>query len=84
MERVAHRFQTAESNLSDASGSSRSFDFRVRMFEDDGRHLLWEDQFAQGEAGDLAQSKSESTEEKAVELPTWSIQPLQQMLRELI
>ena len=54
------------------------------MFEDDGRHLLWEDQFAQGEAGDLAQSKSESTEEKAVELPTWSIQPLQQMLRELI
>lgn len=86
MERIADRLQGAESDLSGTAGLSPSFDFRVRMFEDDGRHLLWEDQFAQGEAEDSAQSESESESagEKAVELPTWSVQPWRQMLRELI
>lgn len=79
MERVADRLSAEDSA---ASGLSRSFDFRIRMFEADGRRLLWEDQFAQHDAEDEAQP--ESVEERAVELPTWSGQPGRQMLRELI
>lgn len=82
MERIADRLQTAESDQSGVPGLSRSFDFRVRMFEADGGRLLWEDQFSQSEAEDVAQS--ESAEEKAVELPTWSGPSWRQMLQELI
>lgn len=79
MERVADRLSGEDSA---ASGLSRSFDFRIRMFEAGGRHLLWEDQFARHDAEDDAQP--ESVEDRAVELPTWSGQPGRQMLRELI
>lgn len=79
MERIADR-HPAEDHA--ASGLSRFFDFRIRMVENDGRHVLWEDQFAQGEAEDLAQP--ESVEEKALELPTWSGLHGRQALRELI
>lgn len=78
MERIVDR-QPGED--SDASGLSRSFDFRIRMFEDDGRHMLWEDQFAQRDEEDVAQT--ESVEERAVELPTWSGQPDRQLRWEL-
>ena len=79
MERIADRHLIDDN---DGAGLSRSFDFRIRMFEADGRHMLWEDQFAQGEAKDLAQS--ESVGERAVELPTWSGLHSRQALRELI
>jgi PQQ-like domain len=78
MERIVDRHPGEDSN---ASGLSRSFDFRIRMFEDDGRHMLWEDQFAQRDEEDVAQT--ESVEERAVELPTWSGQPDRQLLWEL-
>lgn len=79
MERIVDRHPSEDRS---ASGLSRSFDFRIRMFEEDGRHLLWEDQFAQQDAEDVVQS--ESVEERAVELPTWSEQPGRHMLHELI
>lgn len=79
MDRVADRLSGDDGN---AAGLSRSFDFRIRMFEADGRHLLWEDQFAQQDAEDEAQP--ESVEDRAAELPTWSGQTGRQMLRELI
>lgn len=79
MDRVTDRLSGDDGN---AAGLSRSFDFRIRMFEADGRHLLWEDQFAQQDAEDAAQP--ESVEDRAAELPTWSGQPGRQMLRELI
>lgn len=78
MERIVDRHPGEDSN---ASGLSRSFDFRIRMFEDDGRHMLWEDQFAQRDEEDVAQT--ESVEERAVELPTWSGQPDRQLRWEL-
>ena len=31
---------------------SRTFDFRIRVFESDGRTVAWEDQFAQKDAQD--------------------------------
>lgn len=82
MERVANRAQAAESDGAGAPGLSRSFDFRVRMFEADGRRILWEDQFAQSEPEAVAQS--ESAEEKAVELPTWAGQSNRSILRDQI
>jgi hypothetical protein len=80
MERIVDRLPGEDAA---GSGLSRSFDFRVRMFEADGRHLLWEDQFAQRDAED-AEVQPESVEERAVELPTWSGQPVRPMLREQI
>lgn len=78
MERIVDRHPGEDSN---ASGLSRSFDFRIRMFEDDGRNLLWEDRFAQRDEEEVAQT--ESVEERAVELPTWSGQPDRQLRWEL-
>lgn len=82
VERIRHRYRVAEGDSSDGAGLNRSFDFRIRMYEDDGRLLLWEDQFAQSDAEETAQS--ESVRERALELPTWSSQPGREMLRELI
>jgi hypothetical protein len=67
LERIADR-RVSEDR--DKPELSRSFDFRIRMSEDEGRHILWEDQFAQTEAEDVAES--ETVEEKALQLPTWS------------
>ena len=67
MERIADR-RVSEDR--DKPELSRSFDFRIRMSEDEGRHILWEDQFVQTEAEDVAES--ETVEEKALQLPTWS------------
>ncbi len=67
LERVANRLVSADR---DKSEISRSFDFRIRMSEDEGRHILWEDRFAQTDAGEIAES--ETVEEKALRLPTWS------------
>ena len=79
MERISDR-QVSEDR--DNSGVSRSFDFRIRMSDDDGRHILWEDQFAQTEAEEVAES--EAVEEKALQLPTWSGQVGRQVQEELI
>jgi len=79
MERIADRHPGEDGN---APGLSRSFDFRIRIFEDDGRHLLWEDQFAQMEAEEVVES--EAVEEKALQLPTWSGQTGRQLREELI
>jgi hypothetical protein len=79
MDRIADR-QVSEDR--DNAGVSRSFDFRIRMSEDEGRHILWEDQFAQTEAEEVAES--EAVEEKALQLPTWSGQTGRQVQEELI
>jgi hypothetical protein len=79
MERIADR-QVSEDR--DNAGVSRSFEFRIRMSEDEGRHILWEDQFAQTEAEEVAES--EAVEEKALQLPTWSGQTGRQIQEELI
>lgn len=79
MERIADR-QVSEDG--DKSGISRSFDFRIRMSEDEGRHILWEDQFAQTEAEEVAES--EAVEEKALQLPTWSGQAGRQQREEWV
>ncbi|MEK6633583.1 MAG: hypothetical protein AABY94_09695 [Nitrospirota bacterium] len=79
MERIADR-QVSEDR--DQPELSRSFDFRIRMSEDEGRHILWEDQFAQTEAEEVVES--EAVEEKALQLPTWSGQTGRQVQEELI
>lgn len=79
MDRIADR-QVSEDR--DKSELSRSFDFRIRMSEDEGRHILWEDQFAQPEAEEVVES--EAVEEKALQLPTWSGQTGRQVQEELI
>ena len=79
MDRIADR-QVSEDP--DSAGVSRSFDFRIRMSEDEGRHILWEDQFAQTEAEEVAES--EAVEEKALQLPTWSGQTGRLVQEELI
>ena len=79
MERISDR-QVSEGR--DQPELSRSFDFRIRMSEDEGRHILWEDQFAQTEAEEVAES--EAVEEKALQLPTWSGQVGRQVQEELI
>ncbi|MCC6140653.1 MAG: hypothetical protein IT389_08560 [Nitrospira sp.] len=67
LERIADRLASGDR---DKPELSRSFDFRIRMSEDEGRHILWEDRFAQTEAEEVAES--EAVEEKAWQLPTWS------------
>ncbi|NOS78232.1 MAG: hypothetical protein HOP35_09820 [Nitrospira sp.] len=79
MERIANR-RVSEDR--DQPELSRSFDFRIRMSEDEGRHILWEDQFAQTEAEEVVES--EAVEEKALQLPTWSGQAGRQVQEELI
>lgn len=79
MDRIADR-RVSEDR--DNAGVSRSFDFRIRMSEDEGRHILWEDQFAQTEAEEVAES--EAVEEKALQLPTWSGKTGRQAQEELI
>lgn len=79
MERIADR-QASEDR--DKPGVSRSFDFRIRMSEDEGRRILWEDQFAQTEAEEVVES--DAVEEKALQLPTWSGQTGRQLREELI
>ena len=79
MERISDR-QVSEGR--DQPELSRSFDFRIRMSEDEGRRILWEDQFAQTEAEEVAES--EAVEEKALQLPTWSGQVGRQVQEELI
>ncbi|SPP66688.1 PQQ-binding-like beta-propeller repeat protein [Nitrospira lenta] len=79
MNRIADR-RVSEDR--DNAGASRSFDFRIRMSEDEGRHILWEDQFAQTDAEEVAES--EAVEEKALQLPTWSGQMGRQIQEELI
>ena len=79
MERIAHR-QVSEDR--DTPELSRSFDFRIRMTEDEGRRILWEDQFAQAESEEVAES--DAVEEKALQLPTWSGQAGRQAREELI
>jgi len=79
VERIANRLV---SDKRDISESSRSFDFRIRMSENEGRHILWEDQVAQTEATEVAES--EAVEEKALQLPTWSGQVGRQLQEELI
>jgi hypothetical protein len=79
MERIANR-RVSEDR--DQPELSRSFDFRIRMSEDEGRHILWEDQFAQTEAEEVVES--EAVEEKALQLPTWSGQTGRQVQEELI
>lgn len=76
MDRIVDR-QVSEDR--DIPELSRSFDFRIRMSEDEGRHILWEDQFAQTDAAEV--DEAEEVEERALQLPTWSGQvgrPLQE------
>jgi len=47
---------------------SHTFDFRIRMFEADGRTMAWEDQFAQM---DTQNETSEALEERAQLLQAW-------------
>ena len=79
LERIADR-RVSEDR--DQSELSRSFDFRIRMSGDEGRHILWEDQFAQTEAEEVAES--ETVEEKALQLPTWSGQAGRQLREEWV
>ena len=79
MERIANR-RVSEDR--DQPELSRFFDFRIRMSEDEGRHILWEDQFAQTEAEEIVES--DAVEEKALQLPTWSGQTGRQVQEELI
>lgn len=78
-ERIVDQHLNLDSN---GSGLTRSFDFRIRIFEDDGRHMLWEDQVSQSHTEGVAQT--ESSEERAVELPTWPERPGRQVLQEQI
>lgn len=52
----------------DVAGSHPSFDFRIRMYDGDGRQLLWEDQVALEENEG---PQPESVEDEARALPTW-------------
>lgn len=52
-----------------AAGVYPSFEFSIRMFEREGRRLLWEDQVAQGGADEEPQL--EPVEDEARVLPTW-------------
>ncbi len=79
MERIADR-RVSEDR--DQRELGRSFDFRIRMSEDEGRHILWEDQFAQTEAEEVVES--DAVEEKALQLPTWSGQTGRLIREELI
>lgn len=79
MERIADR-RVSEDR--DQPELGRSFDFRIRMSEDEGRHILWEDQFAQTEAEEVVES--DAVEEKALQLPTWSGQTGRLIREELI
>ena len=79
LERIADR-RVSEDR--DQSELSRSCDFRIRMSGDEGRHILWEDQFAQTEAEEVAES--ETVEEKALQLPTWSGQAGRQLREEWV
>lgn len=65
-ERIANRHVAGDVV---SSGVQPSFDFRIRMFERDGRHLLWEDQVMLGE--EEAVPQPESVEDEAHALPTW-------------
>ncbi|MGA6828586.1 hypothetical protein ACO9S2_13355 [Nitrospira sp. NS4] len=64
-ERIANRYVATGC---DVSGSHPSYDFRIRMFESDGRQLLWEDLLAQEEDEG---SQPEAVEDEARALPTW-------------
>lgn len=66
MDRIANRL-VSDGNR--AAGAHPSFDFRIRMLERDGLRLLWEDQVAQGNAGEEPQP--EPVEDEARVLPTW-------------
>ncbi len=48
---------------------SRTFDFRIRVFESDGRTVAWEDQFAQKDAQD--ETAADVEEERAQLLQAW-------------
>ena len=52
--------------------SSRTFDFRIRMYDPSGQNVLWEDQLSRLESDDGA---TESPGDRASILPAWPHQP---------
>jgi hypothetical protein len=58
------------SNQPDATstGSSRTFDFRIRMYDPSGQNVLWEDQLSRLESDEGA---TESSSDRASILPAW-------------
>jgi len=56
-------------------------DFRIRMFDENGRRLLWEDRIAEAPEGE---SSSEPAEEQAGVIPQWFIGPTDSTSREEI
>ncbi len=51
-----------------STGSSHSFEFRIRMFDPDGQRVLWEDLLSQVESDEGA---TESSDDRASILPAW-------------
>ncbi len=52
--------------------SSRTFDFRIRMYDPSGQNVLWEDQLSRLESDDGA---TESSSDRASILPAWPHHP---------
>ena len=66
MERIANRLIGTD----DVPGElPHTFDFRIRMVDAEGRHVVWEDRFAQTEAEEAV--PAESVDDAARALPTW-------------
>lgn len=53
-------------------GNSRTFDFRIRMYDPSGQSVRWEDQLSRLESDDGA---TESSSDRASILPAWPHQP---------
>jgi hypothetical protein len=51
-----------------STGSSRTFDFRIRMYDPSGQNVLWEDQLYRLESDEGA---TESSSDRASILPAW-------------
>ena len=64
-ERIANRLIGLAANASEAV---HTFDFRIRMFDQSGRAVLWEDQISQQEAEEEA---LETGDDQARMLPVW-------------
>jgi len=56
-------------------------DFRIRMFDENGRTLLWEDRIAEGEE---RSASSELAEDQAGVIPQWFVGPMDSTSREEI
>jgi hypothetical protein len=51
-----------------STGSSRTFDFRIRMYDPSGQNVLWEDQLSRLETDE---GTTESSSDRASILPAW-------------